>query len=75
MKCDRCGKEMGIKEEIGDRVIFHSDIVGVSIDSHTDEMSDDDIENMKRQFGKYEINRSYNFCYECWLDSLMGVKQ
>ena len=32
-------------------------------------------EFLQKQMGKYHFNREYNFCWECWLDSLFGVKE
>ena len=29
---------------------------------------------VQAQLGKYEIGRIYCFCWECWLNLLMGVK-
>ena len=69
MKCDGCGKEMSPKTENGETII------GCCIQSKADRMNEEAIEYVQAQFGKYELNREYNFCYECWLDSLMGVKQ
>ena len=31
-------------------------------------------EFVQKQMGKYEIGKDYNFCFECLLDTLMGVK-
>ena len=33
----------------------------------------DSVNWIKKQWGKYAGENKYNFCYECWLDSLFGV--
>ncbi len=58
MECSKCKKD--IESVIGVSII-------VSIQNNAFE------EDLKRQFGKYPV-ASYNFCYECWLDSLFGGK-
>ncbi len=59
--CDRCGKCM--TDEDG------SSMIGVSLTVNAIESPEVFV---KRQLGKYEIGRNYSFCWECWLDSLMG---
>lgn len=62
MKCDRCEKEM--TDENG------MSIIGVSVGNMA--ISDDQKEFLQKQFGKYPVIRTYSFCFECFLDSLMG---
>ena len=50
-------------------------LIGVSTQSiFTDADSESKKAFYKKQFGKYKPDRSYDFCWECWLDFLMGVK-
>jgi hypothetical protein len=58
--CDRCGKCM--TDEDG------GSFVGVCL---TVNVIDRPETFVQAQLGKYEIGRSYSFCWECWLDSLM----
>ena len=62
--CDKCGKDMANPE--GHMAI------GVMIGA-VPHGEHEQHEYMKRQFGKYDLGKIYNFCYECWLDSLFGV--
>jgi len=65
--CSRCGKSM--TDEHG------SSIIGVQITVRTEDgVMDMTKDHTKEQLGKYELNKEYSFCYECWLDSLMGIK-
>ncbi len=62
MKCSKCAKEMTSPdgttvEGMRLRFIFPS--------------LDDSKEWIKTQLGKYPL-QDYDFCYECWLDSLFG---
>jgi len=45
-------------------------IIGVAI-SFTNTTGQNE-EQAQKQLGKYRINKKYEFCYECWLDSLFG---
>jgi len=63
MECNRCGKSMTRADG--------SSLVGISLQVLAKDAPEDFIQ---AQFGKYEIGRTYSFCWECWLDSLMGVK-
>lgn len=64
MKCDKCGKEMA--DENG-----HT-LAGLTIEvSTTENASPEMIAAARRQVGKYQLNREYSFCFECWIDSLM----
>lgn len=66
--CEGCGRSL--TDENG------SSIIGVSITvTVKDDEAQINTDFIKRQMGKYEINKSYNFCYECWLDSLMGINR
>ena len=59
--CDRCKKELTDKDGV--------DNIGISIEIWGKEKR----EFCQKLLGKYEMDRAYNFCYECWLDSLFGV--
>lgn len=63
MKCDRCNKEMTNPEG--------TTLAGIQIVVRTD--TEGDREFMQKQLGRYKFNKEYSFCYECWLDSLMGI--
>ena len=60
--CSRCGKNMD--DDKGTKLIGSMITVKVA--------EGQDAEFVKRQLGKYRIGEVYSFCYECWLDSLMG---
>ncbi len=67
MKCDKCGKDMtspGGGNTIGLRTTIMGP--GPNVDDRRDE------EHYRKQIGKYELNREYCFCWECWLDSLFN---
>jgi len=64
MKCDVCSKEM---EEDG------ASLIGISSTFSAETFDTFSVEFTQRQLGKYEINKTYNVCWECWLKSL-GVK-
>jgi len=68
MECSRCDKEM-------ERYDGGCDIATkISIATGT-APSLMEIEYAKKQLGKYyKPNVEYNFCVECWIDSLMGVR-
>lgn len=70
MKCDNCGKEM-TKIIDGDPVTIIGCSVGCEIKK---DIPDEYVQFLEEQFGKYEIGTMYNFCWECWLDNLMGKK-
>ncbi len=61
--CSHCGKDMTVGQ---------TTCVGISLQWKTDN------ENLRydaqKQLGKYDLDKTYQFCWECWLDSLMGVK-
>lgn len=60
--CDKCGKNM--------QSASGCTVIGVAISfKHSIEAES---EHIKKQFGKYAEKNNWNFCYECWLDSLMG---
>ncbi len=61
MICDKCGKNM--KSSSG------FNMVGVSLQFYLNVPGED--EHFKKQFGKYNHKNVWNFCYECWIDSLM----
>lgn len=74
MKCERCGKNMTYTDSaLSVDVATHS-IVGTSIIIRCETENKETIERFKEQLGKYSLNKEYNFCFECWLDSLMGVQ-
>ena len=62
--CDKCAKELA--DERG------TSITGIVIQSITTDADFFSKEFMQKQFGKYELDKSYRFCHECWLDSLFG---
>ena len=64
MNCDACNKEFNSKYTA----------VGICISSDTtDNFNAVNVEELQKQFAPYELNKSYNVCYACWLKSL-GVK-
>lgn len=66
-KCCKCEKEMC--DEDG------TTLTGYSLQFYiTEDQTESKKAFCKKQLGKYEPNHSYDFCYECWLDSLMGDK-
>jgi len=85
LKCDKCGKVMtmepsGIdvwKSKIyGKEINYPTSISAISITFSISENESEGYRKLfKHQVGKYEIGRTYNFCCECWLDSLMCRNQ
>lgn len=65
MKCARCDKDMEHKGT-------GSNFIGSSIEVRLGVFGDKEF--YQKQMGKYKLNHPYNFCWECWLDSLMGDK-
>ena len=64
IRCSRCNKLM-----------THSDgtnLVGLSITFKFGGLDEEYKKFYKKQLGKYAENKDYNFCFECWIDSLMG---
>lgn len=68
MNCDKCGKNMTIINEDG----TSTNVFGFQL-NHIGEKTDALEVFMREQFGKYTKNQ-YNFCFECYLDSLFGWK-
>ena len=66
--CERCGKNM--TDESGMTCIAVQVRVSVSIGAGS--LTED---FYREQLGKYELDHVYNFCWECYLDSLMGIKE
>ena len=67
MKCYKCGKEM---DDSG-----RGSVAGLNITffMHSEDGWSDGY--LEKQIGKYKddvINGGINFCYECWIDSIMG---
>ena len=62
--CSKCSKCMTDTDG--------TSVSGISIDFILD--TNANTEFIQKQLGKYEI-KTYEFCYECWLDSLFGRKQ
>ena len=60
MRCDKCGKNMK-KPDTEENWIGCS--MGFSCEPGQEDF-------FQKQLGKYQIGKTYNFCYECWLDSL-----
>ena len=73
-KCDRCGKSMLFHEGQRDELYFSG--IELSIDYGT--CHGKKAKFMKDQMGKYapkDLNGTgmkYRFCWECWIDSLLG---
>ena len=78
--CSKCGKCMtdergvsligiSIQYVIADKETGDSSAHFVNITREQNEVF------VKEQFGKYAAENKYQFCWECWLDSLMGDKQ
>lgn len=63
MKCAKCGKEMTDDDGVS--------MTGISFNASVYEEAKFDF--MKKQLGKYTPSKTYNFCFECWLDSLFRV--
>ena len=63
LKCDVCGKEMWDDK-------LRTALVGIRILLLPNEKYR---EFYQKQIGKYEVDKEYNICYECWLKSL-GVE-
>ncbi len=73
MKCSKCGKDMTDKKT-------KSSVIGVLLTFNV--MEGQSIAFLEKQLGKYCIQKGeytlksgqakFAFCYECWLDSLMG---
>ncbi|MFH1616469.1 MAG: hypothetical protein ABIG61_15450 [Planctomycetota bacterium] len=62
MTCVKCGKNM--TDEDGGTTI------GISLELTVEPGQPDAF--LKMQLGKYEVNKRYEFCWECWLDSLFN---
>jgi len=63
--CDKCGKEMtDSSSESG------SALIGVAVQFTTSKEFGRAF--AQKQLGKYELNKKYQFCWECLLDSLFG---
>lgn len=75
-KCDGCGKSMLYDgwestgrnggQSQGPSMTF----VGITLEVITPNSSPSWEAFLKKQLGKYEIDKRYEFCWECWLDSL-----
>jgi hypothetical protein len=68
MKCSKCGKNMTNEKGVN--------IIGVHMEyiispDNVGETPEKTVEFLQGQFGKYKL-QDYEFCWECWLDSLMG---
>jgi hypothetical protein len=70
MNCSKCGKEM-LNQDYGNESIA----LRFSIDISKRPVCYKEF--YEKQLGKYAKNGKWewNFCYECWLDSLMGVNK
>lgn len=58
--CDRCGKKMQVTDTMS--------TIGVCIKIMAD---DKDRDIVLEQFGKYAYKDNWNFCFECWINSLL----
>jgi len=66
MKCYKCGKDMTKWQMRGEI----ESLIGIKISAHAN-LSREERNFVQRQLGKYEIGKDYNFCLECYIDSLM----
>ena len=64
MECDKCKKNMTDSDG--------ASVIGLSIRVDVKNSPKRTQEFFEKQLGKFSVNRDYNFCYECWLDSLFG---
>ncbi len=75
-ECDGCGKSMlydgweSTGRNGGQSQNQPSTLVGISLEVLTSDCSPSQKAFLKKQLGKYEMNKRYEFCWECWLDSL-----
>ena len=73
MNCIKCGKDLKNWQNV--------DMVGIKMTFINASLKKEDEEDIKKQLGKYydlwvdKSNGSFNFCWECWLDSLFGEKK
>jgi len=65
MECVKCGKEMTDDSGMPN--------IGISININVTGPESRERMNMQKQFGKYDIDKVYQFCWECWLDSLFNT--
>jgi len=82
--CAGCGKSLLVKdsEKPPKTYITNTDIECLTIDMDINKMAalviraDGDTKYgkfLKRQLGKYEVGKEYEFCWECLLNSLVGL--
>lgn len=64
MNCDKCGKNM--ESENGTSVGMMIQVSPAN--------NDKEREFLDRQFGKYAGKPQFGFCFECFVDAMMGVK-
>ena len=63
MKCDKCDKV--ITDEHGNLV------AGLTLVVYTaDSPNEETMAFLQKQMGKYLLDKKYNFCFECLLDTL-----
>ena len=78
--CARCHKSMEMEEGAVGSNVNISSMVGVHYTLTIADGSTAQQEAfLRKQWGKYappegEKTRTIRFCYECWIDSLMGIK-
>ncbi len=63
--CDSCGKN--VMDEDGSYTIGASITIDAGIGRQ--------LPYYRRQLGKYKLGKTYNFCWECYLDSYMRVRK
>lgn len=62
MRCEKCKKNMDDKDGIS--------TIGIAISVKCEIAKE--IPFMQKQMGKYKLGKEYNFCFECFIDALMG---
>jgi len=62
-RCSKCGKDMA----------DNSGAVTIGARIEVKVIDGVDQTHFKKQLGKYELGKCYQFCWECWLDSMFGV--
>lgn len=79
--CSRCNKSMrydawrptGRNSGFSQDPLEQFNLVGMSLEVRIEIDGYQKDIFMQEQIGKYALNRTYSFCWECWLDSMFGV--
>lgn len=69
--CNKCNKCM--TDENGTSWVGYSIEVNLGSQSTSDRALIIADKFLKKQLGKYKPNKVYDFCFECWLDSLFQI--